>query len=137
MEYKENLDQYLSELDSLHNDLAGKLNELNSRDLIVFHDSWNYFAKEFDLNVAGVFQISPGKEPTPKFLKNLYKTAEELKVKAIFSEPQLSSAVLEPFINDLGLKLYVLDPLGGLGERDSYLGTMRYNADTIYDALNE
>lgn len=135
--YKDNLNSYLNELDSLHDELSNKLNELNSRDMIVFHDSWNYFAKEFNLNIVGVFQISPGKEPTPKFLENLYKTAEDLKIKAVFSEPQLSSGVIEPFINDLGLNLYVLDPLGGIGERDSYLGMMRYNADTIYQAMNE
>lgn len=135
--YIQNLNAYKQELDLLHNKINEKLGELENKNLIVFHDSWSYFAREFQLNVVGIFEASPGKTPTPKYLEELYRKAEEYNLKALFSEPQLSPASLKPFVEDLSLELYVLDPLGGLQERDSYVKMMRYNADTIYGALKE
>lgn len=135
--YAQNLSSYKKDLDSLHDEIELKLLTLKENELIVFHDSWAYFAREFGLQIAGVVQASPGKEPTPKYLESLYKTAGEHNASALFSEPQLSPSTLQPLIEDLGLKLYVLDPIGGMEERDSYLNLMRYNADVIFNALNE
>lgn len=135
--YTQNLDSYKQQLDLLHDEIKEKLGELESKNLIVFHDSWGYFAREFQLNVVGVFEASPGKTPTPKYLEDLYRKAEKHNLRALFSEPQLSPSALKPFVEDLSLELYVLDPLGGLQTRDSYIQMMRYNADTIYEALKE
>lgn len=136
-QYKDNLASYKQDLNALHTELTDMLDDLDNKDLLVFHDSWNYFAHEFNLTIAGVFQTSPGKEPSPQYLEKLYNQAQEHNVQVVFSEPQLSPATLRPFIEDLGLSMYVLDPLGGLEERDSYINMLRYNAETIYEALNQ
>lgn len=136
-QYKENLASYTQDLNALHKEITDTLNDLDNRDLLVFHDSWNYFAREFNLTIAGVFQTSPGKETSPQYLEELYNHAQEHNVRVVFSEPQLSPATLRPFVEDLGLTMYVLDPLGGLKERDSYINMLRYNAETIYEALNQ
>jgi len=133
--YRSNLATYQSELNAAHDQIETILENLESRELIVFHESWNYFANEFDLEIVGVFVSSPGKEPTPQYLAELHETAIEHAVPAVFSEPQLSPEIIRPFVNDLDLELYILDPLGGIEERDSLINTLIYNAKIIKEAL--
>ncbi|MFZ6014779.1 MAG: metal ABC transporter substrate-binding protein [Patescibacteria group bacterium] len=137
MEYQNNLQNYLNELDELEVDLKNELQGLEKRELIVFHESWNYFAKEYGLKIAGVVQLSPGKEPTPAQLAELHDAAGEHGITAIFSEPQLSPDTIRPFVEDLNLDLFVLDPLGGVDGRDSYIQLLKYNAQTIKQALQQ
>jgi zinc transport system substrate-binding protein len=135
--YQENEEKYLNDLektDKEMRELIGKIKPENRR-FMTLHDAWSYFAKEYGLELVGTFEPFPGKEPTPQYLASLAKKAKEKGIKVIFSEPQLSNQTLIPFLNDLKIGLFILDPIGGLEERDSYLRLMLYNAKTFYDAL--
>jgi len=105
--------------------------------MIVFHAGWNYFAAAYGLEVVAVFQPAPGREPAPRDLQKLYALARAHKIKAVFSEPQLPASSLEPMLQDLGLHLLILDPLGGSSPGDSYIEMLRRNVRNILqtDAL--
>ncbi len=103
--------------------------------IITFHDAWEYFAAEMDLVVAATFEPSAGKEPTPQYLKELQETVRRYQVKTIFSEPQLSTAALDAFLTDLGIRVQVLDPLGAGQEGQGYLETLTQNAKIISESL--
>lgn len=133
--YQDRLDAYEAKLTALNSEVKSTLSGVSNRNLITFHDSWAYFADAYGLSVVAVFEPSPGQEPTPSYLHNIFTAAQQYNIKAIFSEPQLPSDILRPFIQDLGLTLYVLDPLGGQEGRNSYIDMMRYNANTIRTAL--
>jgi zinc transport system substrate-binding protein len=135
--YQANLTSLQAEMVELDAELASTLAPAADKGLIMFHDSWNYLAAAYDLEVAGVFQISPGKEPTPQYLKELYETAEKHGVSTVFTEPQLGSTAIQPLIEDLGLNVDTLDPLGGVEGRDSYAALMRYNASTIVSSVQD
>lgn len=129
--YQENLKAYVAELERLNVDLKEELSHLQNKNIITFHGAWGYFAKEYGLNIAAVFEPSPGKEPAPQYVKNIFSAAKQYGIKAIFSEPQLPPDLLVSLLNDLGLKLYILDPLGGIGERMSYAELLKYNAGIL------
>lgn len=133
--YSANKESYLIKLKALDSSIHQILSPLEKRSIINFHDSFEYFGKEYGIEVVGVFEPFPGKEPTPRFLKDLADTAKKYALKAVFTEPQLSSAAVEPFVNDLGLTIFTLDPLGGIGERMSYSSLMLYNARILAQAL--
>ncbi len=133
--YENNLDKYKIKLTKTKNEIDKILENVPNKKLIVFHESWNYFAYEFNLDIVGVFINSPGKEPTPQYLKELHDTAKKHNIQVVFSEPQLSPETIKPFVEDLNLSLYILDPLGGIGERNSFINTLLYNAKTINNAL--
>ncbi len=133
--YQTNAENYIKQLDVTEEKIKQQLTNLASRDIITFHDAWPYFAKEYNLNILKSFEPFPGKEPTPKYLEDLSKEVKAYNIKALFAEPQLSLDVLQSFIHDLGLKIYILDPLGGVNGRDSYIKLMQYNGDIIYQAL--
>ncbi|GAB4338101.1 MAG: metal ABC transporter substrate-binding protein [Candidatus Abyssubacteria bacterium] len=135
--YRENLEQYRRELDVLKEEIQARLSGLERREMIVFHDSWQYYADEFGLQIVAAFEPSPGKPPTPKHLAELHEAVETYTIRSVFSEPQLSKTTIEQFVSDLGLTLFVLDPIGGVGEVDSYVKLMRYNTETIAEALSQ
>ncbi|KLO23446.1 hypothetical protein X275_02700 [Marinitoga sp. 1197] len=80
--------------------------------IITFHNSFPYFAKRYNINIAGVIENSPGVEPTISEMKKLTDLARKNKVKAIFSEPQLNKKLAEKLAKTLNLNLGILDPLG-------------------------
>lgn len=133
--FRMNFADFSRELDSLHQELIEKLSGLKNNKMIVFHDAWRYFAAAYGLEIAAVFQSSPGREPTPRELRDLYSLVKKYSFKIIFSEPQLPKASIEPLLRDLGLQLVILDPLGGTDANDSYARMLRRNALAIHRAL--
>jgi zinc transport system substrate-binding protein len=133
--YQRNSQLLDRELTVLHGEIKKELSALKNRRMIVFHDGWRYFAGAYGLEIVAVFQLSPGREPTPRELQGLYAQARRHGITAIFSEPQLPATSLEPLLQDLGLQLVVIDPLGGAATGDSYAALLRRNARAIRQAL--
>ncbi len=136
-DYQENLNSYQSKLDTLLTASHAKLATLDNKNIVATHGAWQYFCDEFDLETVGVFQASPGREPTPQELAALQEIVETYDIRALFSEPQLSDEVVRPFADDTGLPIYDLDPLGGTDNRQSYVELIQYNVNTIYNALRQ
>jgi zinc transport system substrate-binding protein/manganese/iron transport system substrate-binding protein len=133
--YQENYRRLASELSALHHQLRNELSGLARRHMIVFHDGWRYFAAAYGLEIAAVFQAAPGRDPSPRELQGLYAQARRLWIRAVFSEPQLPAASLQPLLQDLGLRLVVLDPLGGAAAGDSYAALLRRIAQAVRQGL--
>jgi ABC-type Zn uptake system ZnuABC Zn-binding protein ZnuA len=132
--FRENSQRYQRELLRLDTELRKACAALKNNKIIVFHDGWRYFAAAYGLEIIAVFQPAPGREPAPRDLQKMYAQVRTYKIKAVFSEPQLPTASLEPLLEDLGLRLFVLDPLGGAAPGDSYIKLLRRNVETILRA---
>lgn len=104
---------------------------LENKNIVTFHNGWQYFAKEFGLNIAGVFEEFAGREPTPKELADLQKVIIENGIKRVYSEPQFSPEPLKALAGDLGLQIRSLDPIGGGEGRESYIRLMESNVNAI------
>jgi len=129
-----NLAAFTARLDGLDRDIRNGLTGLTRKELITHHNAWGYFADAYGLKVVGTFEVSPGKEPTPQQIADLQAKVKEYGIRTVFSEPQLSDQSLRPFVQDLNLQIAILDPEGGLRNM-GYIDLMRYNADTIANAL--
>jgi len=134
--YIDRAGKYKRELEVLETELRGKTANLSNRNIISLHDAWYYFADGFGLNLVGTFEPSAGKEPTPRYLANLEGEVREHNVSTLFIEPQLSTASIEAFADDHDLSIAIIDPLGGVPGRDSYVNLMRYNVNQVVNALN-
>lgn len=134
-QYQANGRAVAAEFMALHAELKGMLAGLGEKRMIVLHDGWRYFAAAYGLEIAAVFQASPGREPSPRDLQELYRAARRISARVLFSEPQLPAASVEPVLRDLGLRLVVLDPIGGAVPGDSYAGLLRRDARAVAAAL--
>ncbi len=84
--YTANLDKLSRDLDELDNEIASQLQPYAGATFFVFHPSFGYFAKRYDLRQEAV-EVE-GKAPTPKQLASLIAEAKADKVKVIFVQPQ-------------------------------------------------
>jgi len=135
--YLDNAAGYIGELKSLDEEIRETTGKFSTREFISFHASWTYFAKRYDLVEAAVIEEAPGKDPTPDEQRRIVDLARELNVKAIFAEPQFSTKVADAIAGDSGIKVLLLDPIGGPGlkGRDSYIALMEYNVGQMGEAM--
>lgn len=133
--YRENFEKLSSELINLDSDIRKELFDLPARNVVVMHDAWQYYAREYDLTVLASFQPSPGQEPLPRDIEELQKTVRDNQITTLFREPQISEESIQAIAKDLKIQVGVLDPLGGVPGRASYDEMMRYNTKTIADSL--
>jgi len=67
-------------------------------------------------------------------LADFENNAKKSGVRVIFTEPQFSTAPIEPIARDLGIKLATLDPEGSASNATTYEQFIRYNVDAIVKA---
>ena len=120
-------DDFTEELDNLILDMADKIGTFRSKDIVTFHEAFSYLAVDFGINIVGVIEPTIGLEPTPQELEDIIKKVDEYQVRAVFIEPQLSSDIVEALKDDPNVQIGVLDPLGGIEGRNTYIGLMKYN----------
>jgi zinc transport system substrate-binding protein len=130
--YAENLSGFMSRADAADAEIREILSGVENKKIITFHDSWEYFAADYGLEVAAVYQSSPGKEPSPQDIKQLLDKASENGIKVFFSDISASSAPLKAIGEEEGIAVVPLNPLETRGD---YLETLVRNAKTIRDAL--
>ena len=126
---------YAARLDSLDAEIRSSLAHVPSRDIATFHNAFEYFAADYGLRVVAVFEPYPGREPGPRFVRDFERKVRQSEVRAVFAEPQLSVELLKPIARDLGVTLSMLDPLGGVPGRESFVDMMRFNAGQLARSL--
>jgi zinc transport system substrate-binding protein len=133
--YEKNFETYKREILTKASELKEKLNTLQNRNVITFHDAFPYFAEYFGLNILASIEPDPNKMPTPKQIIEIENLIKKYNVKVVFKEPELSSDIYKSIVEDTGVKVIDLMPLGDGEKIKTYIELMKYNVDTIYDAL--
>jgi len=134
--YKANTDAYVKKLEAERDKMHESLDGIKNRDIITFHEAFPYFAKEFNLNIAGVIEREPGSEPSPKELDDTIEKVNQLKIKALFAEPQYPAKAAETIAKETGAKVYTLNPVvTGPMNADAYINIMDSNLETLKEAL--
>lgn len=126
---------YLARLDGADAEVRGLLVDLPTRRIATFHDAFGYFAEAYGLEVVATFEPYPGLEPSPRFVIEFQKKIQAAAVRVVFTEPQLSIDALRPIARDLGVTLAVLDPIGGLPGRETYLELLLFDARAVAAAM--
>lgn len=137
--YDTNTDEYVSKLEDLSNEMHKELDSITNRNIITFHEAFPYFAKEFNLNIAGVIQIEPDSEPSAKEIESIIQTIKDNNITTLFTEPQYSSKVANTIATETGAKIYELDPIvtgnATSDAYDDYINKMKENLNVLKEAL--
>lgn len=108
--FRANLDKYLLSLEQKDKEIRDILSSIKGdRVFMVFHPSWGYFARDYNLTQLSV-EIE-GKEPKPKELIHLLKEAKAKGVKAIFTQPEFSDTVSIVIAKELNIPVVKVTPL--------------------------
>ncbi len=132
--YQKNAQSYMIELDRLDSKIRNDLASC-SQDFITFHDSFSYFAYEYDLHQHTIISSNdPHGEPTAKTLENIINTARELEIEIIFTEDTVDTRISNVIANEIHGKILVLSPLEISGD-GNYISRMTENLDNLKEAL--
>jgi zinc transport system substrate-binding protein len=116
--YEKNCADYMDKLIKLDSELAADLSGVANRSFIVFHPSFGYFARDYNLIQIGVEQ--EGKEPDADYIIRLIKEAREQNIKVVFVSPQYSAKSAESIAGEINGKVVIIDPLA-----KDFIGNMR------------
>ena len=134
--YMANANSYIETLTTLKNEMYAKADSFTYRNIVTFHEAFDFFAEEFDLNVVAVIEREPGTSPSAKDLVEIVDTIKELDVNAIFVEPQYLKTAATTIANETKINTYELDPVvSGVFEKDAYEKIMRKNIEVLEEAL--
>lgn len=138
-QYRRNATRYLSRLEELDRYVRGRIASIpaDRRYLVTTHDAFAYLADAYDMTVAGFVTPHPATEPSLADRSKLTETIRNLRVPAVFLEPNLAarSSTLTEVAEENGVRVCPIygDTLDG--EVRSYVQMMRFNADSIHDCL--
>ncbi len=135
--YAANAARYVNELARLDGEYRRALGRLERKRVVAFHNSFAYLARRYGIEVVGLVEESPGKEPGARHVRELIDRIRALGVKAVLIEPQLSPKVAEAIARDSGARLVLVDPVGDAAdpERATYLALMRSNLRALVAGL--
>lgn len=108
-EFTKNYEAFIVSIDALDVSIQKTLSEIKSRKFIVFHPSYGYFAKRYDLEQIAI-EVS-GKEPKPSELATIIKEAKEENAKVVFVAPQFSQKSAISIAKQINGKVVPIDPL--------------------------
>ena len=105
--------------------------------LVTFHDALPYFARAYGLTVVGVAVNAPGQDPSAGEIAALIDAIRASGVKAIFSESQFPTALVDQLARETGAKVVanLYDDTLGEDPVTSYEAMIRWDTQQIVEAL--
>jgi ABC-type Zn uptake system ZnuABC Zn-binding protein ZnuA len=109
-----------------------------NRRLVTFHDAFPYFAREYGIAIVGVAVEAPGQDPSASYTARLIDAIKAAGVKAIFSESQFPTKLVDQLAAETGTKVVanLYDDSLGAPPIDSYEGVMDWDVDQLVEALH-
>lgn len=107
--YENNLKVFHDELDSIDSDIKKKFQGIKNNKFIVYHPSWSYFAKRYELMQIPV-QIN-NKEPKARDLQRLIDIAKGENIKVVFIQKGFSKEAAQTIAKECNARLEEIDHL--------------------------
>jgi anchored repeat ABC transporter substrate-binding protein len=137
--YERNRDAYVAELTELDRYIASQLGRIpeRNRNLVTTHDAFAYLAAAYGMKVAGFVVPNPAQEPSAVQVTRLTETIRNLRVAAVFVEPNLAAraAVLKQVAREQGVDMCTLYGDAFDSNVHGYAEMMRHNADELLRCL--
>jgi ABC-type Zn uptake system ZnuABC Zn-binding protein ZnuA len=109
----------------------------SDRKLVTFHDAFPYYAREYGITIVGTAVAAPGQDPTAGYTAQLIDEIRASGVKAIFSENQFPTKLVDQLAAETGVKVVanLYDDSVGDPPVDSYVGVIDWDTDQLVAAL--
>ena len=138
--FRANASAYNASLSALEEKMRAALAPYAGTPIVTFHQAFPYFARDFDLDLAGEIEREPGAEPSARELADTVKLVRQRKVKALFAEPQFPDQSAQVVARETGVRVYSLDPVvtgpsDPAAARGAYLQAMEKNLEVLQEAL--
>lgn len=133
--YKNNAQTAAKELRNRAAQWRDELSVMEHREIVSFHDGFEYFADAFDLTVLRSIEEEAGSEASAKEIAEIVQMIKDYDIKTIFTEKNGSTSTADAIARELddsvevaALTMIMSGEIGGI---DSFLEEMEYNVRTI------
>ncbi len=127
-EYRANLNAFLADIDALDADIRATLADSESRSFMVFHPTWGYFARDYDLTQMPI--EAGGQEPSAAELSKLISQAHAAHIRVVLAQPEFSTRTAETIAREIDGQVLLVSPLA-----PDWLDNMYRVAQTFAEAL--
>lgn len=137
LRYRENLNSLLIKLEALKQENIKKLQGLNDKHFLVYHDAFQYFEDENSLTGAHFVTTNPEHAPGIKRVKTLRKIIRDNNIQCVFYEPPNIPKLLHTLTENQPAKILSLDPAGLKipAGKTHYFQLLRQTASTLSECL--
>ena len=129
-DFRSNYDALIADIDDTDAQIKEILAGSENRPFMVFHPSWGYFAKQYNLQQVAL-EVE-GQEPSASELAQLVDLALEQGVTVIFVAPAFSTASAEALAQEIGGTVATANPLA-----ENWLENLSTVAQAFSDAIGE
>lgn len=134
--FRRNADAYVGRLEILAEKFDEAATHFRNRNIVIFHNVFDYLARDLRLTVVGWIEETPGQEPSAGEMQDLIRTIRERKAAAVFAEPQYPGRLAAMVAGEAGVPVLMLDPVAtGSAMPSTYEDIMRQNLRTLAEAL--
>jgi len=130
---------YKTRLDALDAQVRAKIATIPeaNRKLVVFHDAFPYYAREYGITIVGVAVEAPGQDPSAGYTASLIQAIKAAGVKAIFSESQFPTKLVDQLAAETGARVVanLYDDALGDPPVTSYEAVITWDTDQLVAAL--
>ena len=111
--------------------------QLPHRELITFHDGFQYFADAFGLDLLKSIEEEEGSEASAAEIKEIVELVRDYDIPAIFTERNGSDATAQAIARETGCEVFQLDMImsGDGTDLSAYEEAISKNVETIVNAL--
>jgi zinc/manganese transport system substrate-binding protein len=104
---------------------------------IPYHESWDYFARAFELTIPATIESKPGFVPSPARVQEVIGLAKREGVKLIVTEPYYEVSIAKLVAQEVGVPwLDLTIDVGGAPEQKDYISMIDYIVARFVAALS-
>jgi len=107
--YESNYQKLVKSMDELVINFKKTFDRCESKNILVFHPSWGYFARDFGLKQFAI--ESEGIEPSMSHIREIVDFARKEDVKFLFVQPQIDSRITNTLAKQLNIEIIKVNPL--------------------------
>jgi zinc transport system substrate-binding protein len=131
-----NADAYVGRLASLAREFDEAARNFRNRNIVTFHNVFDYLARDLRLTVVGRIQETAGQDPSAGEMRDLIRTIRNRGAAAVFAELQYPEKLARAVAEEAGVPLRILDPVStGSPSPAFYEEAMRRNLRTLVEVL--
>lgn len=135
--YQANGAALVDRLRALDTALERRLEPVQDRPFVVFHDAYHHFEARYHLNAVGAITVDPKRQPSARRLQEIRHEIQRLDAACVFAEPQFEPALVATVVEGTGARAGELDPLGASLDPgpEHYVQLLDGLADSLIDCL--
>ncbi|TVP90994.1 metal ABC transporter solute-binding protein, Zn/Mn family [Alkalibacterium sp.] len=139
--YSENAQQFIDELQELHEDYEEAFEQAENRTFVVQHQAFGYIAARYNLEQVAIGGLSTEVEPSPSRIAEINSLVNEVNVPVIYYQQGADSSIAQTVADETGTETAVLHDLETLSdelrENDlGYIEAMRENLEALKISIN-